>query len=71
MDLKEQQQMIQHTIDGLPENQRTALILKRFEELSYNEIADVMQISVSAVEALLYRARQNLQKKLAGQLDLP
>ena len=71
LDLKEQQQMIQHTIDGLPENQRTALILKRFEELSYNEIADVMKISVSAVEALLYRARQNLQKKLAEQLVHP
>jgi RNA polymerase sigma-70 factor (family 1) len=69
MDLKEQQQIIQSTIDGLPENQRTALILKRFEELPYSKIADIMRISVSAVEALLYRARQNLQKRLAERLD--
>ena len=71
MDLREQQHIIQNAIEGLPENQRTALILKRFEELSYNEIADVMRISISAVEALLHRAKQNLQKKLVGQLDQP
>ncbi len=71
LDLKEQQHIIQNTIDELPESQRTAIILKRFEELSYSEIANVMKISVSSVEALLYRARQNLQKKLTGQLDLP
>jgi RNA polymerase sigma-70 factor (family 1) len=71
MDIKERQQIIQAAIEGLPENQRTALILKRFEELSYSEISDVMRISVSAIEALLHRAKQNLKKKLARQLDRP
>jgi RNA polymerase sigma-70 factor (ECF subfamily) len=61
---KEKQQFIKRAIGSLPNNQQTALILKRFEDLSYQEIAEVMETSVSAVEALLHRAKQNLQKKL-------
>ena len=55
---------VQKAIDALPENQRTAVILRRYQELSYEEIADVMNCSVSAVESRLHRAKQALRKKL-------
>ncbi len=61
---KERQQMIRSVIDSLPPNQRTAVILKRYHDLSYEEIADIMRCSVSAVEARLHRAKQNLKKQL-------
>jgi RNA polymerase sigma-70 factor, ECF subfamily len=51
-------------IDTLPENQRVAFTLNKYEDLSYNEISDVMDLSVSSVESLIHRAKKNLQKKL-------
>jgi len=64
LEQKEKQQAVRNAIDSLPTNQRTAVILKRFQGLSYEEIAEVMNCSVSAVEARLHRAKQALQKKL-------
>ena len=64
LELKEKSKAIRGVIDSLPANQKTAVILKRFEDLSYAEIADVMRTSVSAVESLLFRAKQTLRKKL-------
>ncbi|WP_321290441.1 RNA polymerase sigma factor [uncultured Sunxiuqinia sp.] len=51
-------------IDALPERQRIAFNLSKFEDLSYREVADVMQLSVSSVESLIHRAKLNLQKSL-------
>lgn len=48
----------------LPENQRAALVLKVNEELSYVEIGEVLGISTSGVEALLFRARKRLRQLL-------
>jgi RNA polymerase sigma factor (sigma-70 family) len=45
----------------LPFNQRAALVMRELEDRSYAEIADVLGTSVSAVEALLFRARTNLR----------
>ncbi len=59
---QEQQTQIWQALQKLPENQRTAVILKRYHDLSYEEIADVMSCSVSAVEARLHRAKNNLKK---------
>ncbi len=54
-----------HTaIDKLPENQKTAFILSKYEEMTYTEIAEIMKTSVSSVESLLFRAKKNLQKSL-------
>lgn len=53
-------------INELPENQRTALLLKYLDELTQREIADIMGLSEKAVESLLQRAKQNLDKKLGG-----
>lgn len=55
---------IMRAVDGLPERQRTAIILKTMEELSQQEVADVMGLSGKAVESLLSRARATLDKQL-------
>lgn len=59
---------IRKVISSLPESQRTTVILHRFQELSYEEIAEVMECSVSAVESRLHRAKLALQKKLSPLL---
>jgi RNA polymerase sigma-70 factor (ECF subfamily) len=64
LDRKEQAALLFQMIAQLPENQKVAFTLHKTEELSYQEIAEVMQLSVSAVESLLFRARQNLRKLL-------
>ncbi len=51
-------------IDQLPENQRAAFILNRVEDLSYREIAAILNTTESAVDSLLQRAKLNLRKKL-------
>ncbi len=61
---KEQNNKIYKAIDSLPENQRIAFNLSKYEELPQREIASIMNISEGAVEALLQRAKANLQKKL-------
>lgn len=64
MDRKEQAALLFRMIAQLPDNQKVAFNLHKTEELSYQEIAAIMGISVSAVESLLFRARQNLRKML-------
>lgn len=64
LEQKEEQAAVRRAVDSLPPNQKTAVILKRFHGLSYEEIADVMNCSLSAVEARLHRAKLNLQKSL-------
>jgi RNA polymerase sigma-70 factor (ECF subfamily) len=61
---EERSRRISEALQSLPENQRMALILKRYDNLSYDEIGRVMGCSVSAVESLLVRAKKNLQEKL-------
>jgi RNA polymerase sigma-70 factor, ECF subfamily len=61
---KQQKKIMDAAIDSLPETQRTAFILNKFDDLSYKEISEVMDISLSSVESLIFRAKQNLQKKL-------
>lgn len=64
LDKSEIQNIVQAAIDRLPAKQKTAIILSRYEELSYNEISKVMGLSISSVESLLFRAKENLAKKL-------
>jgi RNA polymerase sigma-70 factor (ECF subfamily) len=61
---KEHAKVLFYAISKLPENQQTAFTLSKVESLSYQEIAEVMQLSISSVESLLFRAKQNLQKLL-------
>ena len=60
----ERSKQLKLAINKLAENQRVALILSRYQELSYKEIAEVMGVSVSSVESLLFRAKENLRKML-------
>lgn len=52
----------------LPEEQRTAMVLRRYEEMPYEEIATVLGTTVPAVKSLLFRARETLRTKLAAWL---
>ena len=61
---REAKKAIRRTLDALPTRQRTALVLRHFEDLSYQEIADVMDASVKSVERLLARARDALRHRL-------
>jgi RNA polymerase sigma-70 factor (ECF subfamily) len=61
---KEQQILIRQAVDSLPENQRLAIIMVTYQNLRYDEIADTLGCSVSAVKSLIHRARQNLKKLL-------
>ena len=56
--------ILHEAIDSLPENQKTAFTLNKYEDLSYKEISEVMNLSVSSVESLIHRAKIKLQKKL-------
>src|SRR3954470_10595815 len=66
---KELQTAIDQAIAQLPETQRMAVILRRYEELSYEEIAETLDQSVSAVKSLLFRARTELRESLKRYLD--
>jgi RNA polymerase sigma-70 factor (ECF subfamily) len=66
---KELQQAIEEAILALPESQRLALVLRRYEELSYEQISDVMNLSVPAVKSVLFRARTELRARLKGYLE--
>jgi RNA polymerase sigma-70 factor (ECF subfamily) len=61
---KERSRQISDALQSLPDNQRMALVLKRYDNLSYAEIAQIIGCSVSAVESLLVRAKRTLQEKL-------
>jgi len=64
----ELREAVRAAIASLPHNQRMAVLLRRYEGLSYEQIAAVTGTSVSAVKALLHRARQALKGRLKGKL---
>jgi RNA polymerase sigma-70 factor, ECF subfamily len=64
----ELQRAIEEAIMQLPESQRMALVLRRYEQLSYEEIAEVLDLSVPAVKSVLFRARTELRSRLSKYL---
>lgn len=64
----ELQEAIEKAIGELPETQRMALVLRRYEEFSYEQIADILDLSVPAVKSVLFRARTELRARLANYL---
>ncbi len=66
---KELDAAIRAAIAELPETQRLAVVLRRYEQLSYEEIATVLHQTVPAVKSLLFRARTALRERLARYLD--
>jgi len=57
--------MIRHAVDKLPEKQRAAVLLHKYQELDYNEIAKILECSDSALKSLLFRAYETLRVELA------
>ena len=57
--------VVQSAIASLPEKQRMAVVLQRYEGLSYQEIAEVLKTSIPAVESLLFRAKETLKARLS------
>lgn len=60
---------IEKAIASLPENQRTAIVLRRFENMPYEDIAKVLKTSVPAVKSILFRARAELKEALKRYLE--
>jgi RNA polymerase sigma factor (sigma-70 family) len=65
---KELQQQVRCIIDGLPARQQEIIYLRFYEGLSYDEIADIMSISVNSTYKLLYKALDNLQASMGSSL---
>jgi RNA polymerase sigma-70 factor (ECF subfamily) len=63
---EEHSRWVQKALDSLPENQRTAIILSKYDDLPQKKIAEIMNITEGAVEALLQRAKKNLREKLSA-----
>lgn len=61
---KERAEILHEAIEKLPENQKTAFVLSKYQGLSNKKIAEVMKLTLSSVEALSNRAKKNLQKNL-------
>ncbi len=59
---------IEEAIRALPEKQRLAVVLRRYEEMPYEEIGRVLNLSLPAVKSLLFRARSQLKELLAEYL---
>lgn len=73
-DVQLQQEELERAIDAaiqsLPEKQRMAVALRKYEDMPYEEICVVLGMSLSAVKSLLFRARNDLKQKLAAYLDV-
>jgi RNA polymerase sigma factor (sigma-70 family) len=55
---------LRQALDGLPQNQRLAFILNKYQELSYAEVAAVMRVSEKAVKSLIHRAKEAMAERL-------
>ena len=64
----ERASIIETAIDELPENYKTAIILRHSEEKSYEEISKILNIPLGTVKARIFRAREMLKKKLKGKM---
>jgi RNA polymerase sigma-70 factor (ECF subfamily) len=64
LDKAEMREIVRMSLDALNERQRMAILLSKFEGMSYEDIAEVMEISSQAIKSLLSRARENLREVL-------
>lgn len=63
--------MVRKAIDNLPEKQRSALILREYDQLDYQEIANILGQTVSSVKSLLFRARASVKMQLESYIEEP
>lgn len=69
LDKAEMAEVVRLAIDSLNERQRMALLLSKFEQMSYADIAQTMELSIQAVKSLLSRARENLRVVLEPYIE--
>lgn len=69
LDRLEMSEIVRLALETLSERQRMAVLLAKFENMSYQEIADTMGLTVPAIKSLLSRARNNLREALQPYLD--
>ena len=65
MDVSDRQRIVQQALAELSEEFRTALVLKEIDGMSYDEIADVLQVPLGTVRSRIHRARLELREKLS------
>ncbi|MEH3055145.1 MAG: sigma-70 family RNA polymerase sigma factor [Patulibacter minatonensis] len=66
LEQRESMRQLLQAIDGLPPEQRAVVVLRDLEGLSYDEVADVLEVSLAAVKGRLHRARLRLADELEG-----
>jgi RNA polymerase sigma-70 factor (ECF subfamily) len=64
MMLSERERTIRQAVESLPESQRAAVILHKYQEVDYRQIGNILGVSESAVKSLLFRAYENLRVRL-------
>lgn len=64
--MQETQRQVRYAITRLKPEQRTALVLYTYKDLSYQEIAEIMDVSLAKVESLIFRARKNVKYMITG-----
>jgi len=62
--LSDRERLIREAVEGLPEKQRAAVILHKYQEVDYRQIAQILKVSESAVKSLLFRAYESLRTRL-------
>jgi len=62
--LADRERMIRNAVEALPEKQRAAVILHKYHEVDYRQIAKILEVSESAVKSLLFRAYETLRMRL-------
>jgi RNA polymerase sigma-70 factor (ECF subfamily) len=67
----EKAMLVREAINSLPEKQRSALILREYEGLDYQEIANILDQTVSSVKSLLFRARASVKAQLESYMGEP
>ena len=65
----ESKQMVLDAIEKLPESQKTAILLAKMEGKPQKEVAEIMNISIKAVESLIQRAKKGLRESLQGYFE--
>ena len=69
MEHQEEAKILFEVINTLTENQKTAFLLSKLDGLSNPEIAEIMQLSISSVESLIFRGKQTLKERLATKFE--
>lgn len=67
----EREHLVRQAINNLPEKQRSALILREYEQLDYKQIAQILDSTVSSVKSLLFRGRANIKTQLESYFVEP